>query len=231
MLSVGIWPKMCPKFRFLSVSVSHFFNDITSRKRINPAMVHTCLCLCLCLWCRCRGDVTTLTWPGDLTFGTRKLNIFKKDVLFNYGQVCQKQRRCAPPSLRYLGKRWDGGGAETAHPRPVRVKHAHWRGGKGGLILPTSHLFFPDISKTAVHSAAFLAYLHIIQKRILCENFQPCSPKVRSPRQVKFGTSPRHRLQNLRSCCEHSFSLNDLKLLGYDMDTDTYKTFISECSF
>ena len=53
----------------------------------------------------------------------------------------------------------------------------------------------------------------------------------RSKGQVKVGTSPQQQHQSSRSRCEHSFSLNDLKLSGYDKGMDTYKTYTLDIIF
>ena len=68
------------------------------------------------LWCRCRGDVPTLTWPGDLTLEPRRSKVSHKMCYCILG-------RCAVV-FEVSGKnRW--GGAESAPP-PSSARDNRW---------------------------------------------------------------------------------------------------------
>ena len=87
------------------------------------------------------------------------------------------------------------------------------RTGRGEDSAPP-HIFPEYLKNGCAQRRRFLSYLPRIQWHIFCKNFDLIGPKLRSPGQVKFGTSPRHRHLSSRSRCEHSFSPNDLKLSG-----------------
>ena len=55
---------------------------------------------------------------------------------------------------------------------------------EGGKKCPPLR-FFADSGKTAARSAVFFQYLLTIELDTWCKNFNPMSPKVRSPGQVK----------------------------------------------
>ena len=65
----------------------------------------------------------------------------------------------------------------------------------------------------------------------MCTHFNFQGSISRSPGQVKVGTSHQHRYLSSKSCCEHWFSLNGMKLLGYDTGKNTYKQYISDFHF
>ena len=111
---------------------------------------------------------------------------------------------------------------------PLASRSSLTRALKGGWFCPT---YFFRMSQKRRRAAPPFCTCSQFNSTSCVLNFDPLGSKVRSPGQVKVGTSPRHRCQSSRSRCEDSFGPNGLKLSGYDTGMDAYKTYLSDSSF
>ena len=129
--------------------------------------------------------------------------------------VRQGEQNMPPPS----------GARSAEYPSGARV-NTRTGGAGGGQKCPPLR-FFADSGNTAARSAAIFQYLLRIELHNLCKNFNPRSPKVRSPGQVKV----KNGFLTLRLRSGHTRYPIGFNPLAFHKIIDTYNLYISDVRY